>query len=450
MATKPRILIVDDELVVRESLREWFAEDGYTVGAASNGREALQTVQQGPWDIMLIDIKMPGMDGLELQRKLKDVTPDAVVVIMTAYASVDTAVQALKEGAYDYITKPFDPEDLQRIVDKATERQQLVRENEQLKERIAAATADEDDLVGTSPEIEQVRSLVRSVAPTDTTVLVTGESGTGKELVARAIHRASPRRAMPLVIANCAGLPEGLIESELFGHERGAFTGAQYRRKGKFELADGGTIFFDEIGDISAKTQIDLLRVLEDRKITRVGGNQSQEVDFRVIAATNRNLQDMVSQGSFRLDLYYRLNVFNITLPPLRVRRGDLELLAHHFLQRSAREMGRPARSFSPEAMRLLQSYDWPGNVRELQNVVERAVVLQRGEIVQAGDLPLNPSAAPPVDTSLSLEDVERTHIQRVLDQFEGNVSRAARALGIDRVTLYNKIRRYDLRRTTD
>jgi DNA-binding NtrC family response regulator len=450
MATKPRILIVDDELVVRESLREWFAEDGYAVGAASNGREALQMVQQGLWDIMLIDIKMPGMDGLELQRKLKDVTPDAVVVIMTAYASVDTAVQALKEGAYDYITKPFDPEDLQRIVDKATERQQLVRENEQLKERIAAATADEDDLVGTSPEMEQVRSLVRSVAPTDTTVLVTGESGTGKELVARAIHRASPRRSMPLVIANCAGLPEGLIESELFGHERGAFTGAQYRRKGKFELADGGTIFFDEIGDISAKTQIDLLRVLEDRKITRVGGNQSQEVDFRVIAATNRNLQDMVSQGSFRLDLYYRLNVFNITLPPLRIRRGDLELLAHHFLQRSAREMGRPARSFSPEAMRLMQTYDWPGNVRELQNVVERAVVLQRGEVVQVSDLPLNAAAAPAVDTSLSLEDVERTHIQRVLDQFEGNVSRAARALGIDRVTLYNKIRRYDLKRSND
>ncbi|MFA6108195.1 MAG: sigma-54 dependent transcriptional regulator [Candidatus Latescibacterota bacterium] len=450
MARKPRLLVVDDEQVVRESLREWFAEDGYTVAAAASGREALQAVTQAPWDILLIDIKMPGMDGLELQRKLKEVTPDAVIVIMTAYASVDTAVQALKDGAYDYITKPFDPEELERIVTKAAERQQLLRENQQLKEQIAAATDGTDELIGRSPELEQVRTLVRSVAPTDTTVLITGESGTGKELVARAIHRASPRRAMPLVVANCAGLPEGLIESELFGHERGAFTGAQYRRKGKFELADGGTIFFDEIGDISPKTQIDLLRVLEDKQITRVGGNQTLAVDFRVIAATNRNLAEAVAQGSFRLDLYYRLNVFSITLPPLRIRRSDLELLARHFLERSAREMGRPARGFSPEALALLTGYDWPGNVRELQNVIERAVVLQRGELIQAADLPLSVPGTPPAAAALSLEEVEKRHIQQVLDQLGGNVSRAARVLGIDRVTLYNKIRRYDLRRATE
>jgi DNA-binding NtrC family response regulator len=447
MARKPRILVVDDEQVVRESLREWFAEDGYTVAVAASGREALQAVGQAPWDILLVDIKMPGMDGLELQRRLKEITPDALVIIMTAYASVDTAVQALKDGAYDYVAKPFDPEELERLVGKAIERQQLMRENQQLKEQIAAADGT-DELIGRSPEIEQVRALVTSVAPTDTTVLITGENGTGKELVARIIHRASPRRTMPLVVANCAGLPEGLIESELFGHERGAFPGAQYRRKGKFELADGGTLFLDEIGDLNPKTQIDLLRVLEERRITRVGGTEDLPVDFRVIAATNRNLTEAVAEGSFRQDLYYRLNVFCIILPPLRARPADLEPLARHFLERSAREMGRPARDFSPEALELLAGYGWPGNVRELQNAIERAVVLQRGEMIQIADLPLAVSDLP--STTLSLEEVEKRHIQQVLDQLDGNVTRAARALGIDRVTLYNKIRRYDLRRSAD
>jgi DNA-binding NtrC family response regulator len=449
MATKPRILIVDDEKVVRESLFDWFTEDGYQVDTADSGRQALQQLQESTCDILLVDIKMPGMDGLELQRKVKQIAPEAVIIIMTAYASVDTAVQALKEGAYDYITKPFDPDDLERLVNKAAERQQLVRENVQLKEQLVAVSEGDGELIGTSSGIEKVREMIQHVGNTDTTVLIVGESGTGKELVARGIHHTSARRHMPLVTINCAGLPEGLIESELFGHEKGAFTGAQYRRKGKFELADGGSIFFDEIGDISPKTQIDLLRVLEEKTITRVGGTQDLPIDFRVIAATHRNLMQAVEQDLFRLDLFYRLNVFTISIPPLRERRSDIPLLARHFLAKSAREMSRPASSISPAAMQLLTDYAWPGNVRELENAIERAVVLQREEEIQIEDLPLTPSASPPPTTAgeLSLEEMERHHIQQVLDRMSGNVSKAARTLGIDRVTLYNKIRKYDLKR---
>jgi len=449
MTTKPHILIVDDEKVVRESLFDWFTEDGYQVETADSGRQALQRLQESICDILLVDIKMPEMDGLELQRKVKQIAPEAVIIIMTAYASVDTAVQALKGGAYDYITKPFDPDDLERIVNKAAERQQLVRENVHLKEQLVAVSQGEEELIGTSSGIEKVRQMIQHVGATDTTVLVTGESGTGKELVARAIHRVSGRRHMPLVTVNCAGLPEGLIESELFGHEKGAFTGAQYRRKGKFELADGGSIFFDEIGDISPKTQIDLLRVLEEKTITRVGGTQTLPVDFRVVVATHRDLAQAVEQDLFRLDLFYRLNVFTISIPPLRERRSDIPLLARHFLSKSAREMGRPASHISSAAMKLLTDYPWPGNVRELQNAIERAVVLQREEEIQTEDLPLTPPTTPPTTSAdeLSLEEMERHHIQQVLDRMSGNVSKAARALGIDRVPLYNKIRKYSLKR---
>ena len=445
MPTEPRILVVDDEQVVRESLCEWFAEDGFPVESAASAREALQKVQEAAWDIFLIDIRMPGMDGLELQRKIREIAPDAVVIIITAYGTVDTAVRALKEGAYDYVTKPIDPDDLERIVNKAAERQQLVRENQQLKEKIQAFSGQEmAEIVGESAEIQQVREMIRTVAQTDATVLVFGESGTGKELVARAIHRASARRHMPLVTINCAGLPEGLVESELFGHEKGAFTGAEYRRKGRFELGDGGTIFFDEIGDISPKTQIDLLRVLEEKRFTRVGGNQLIEVDFRVIAATHRDLDELVHQEKFREDLYYRIKVFSIVLPSLRQRRSDIPLLARHFLEKSAAAMGRQACRFSRKAMQMLMEYEWPGNVRELENAIERAVVLQQGDEIQLEDLPVKqPAATAP--GSLSLSELEKHHIRAVLWQMGGNISRAARALEIDRVTLYNKIRKYGL-----
>jgi DNA-binding NtrC family response regulator len=452
MEEKPRILVVDDEQVVRESLFEWFTEDGYPVDMAEDAREAIRKLQAASWDILLVDIKMPGMDGMELQQKIKEIDPGAIVVIMTAYASVDTAVRALKEGAFDYVTKPFDPDDLQQIVNRAAEHQKLSKANHGLHEKVETLSSEDmPEIVGDSPGINEVKELIRTVAGTDATVLIIGDSGTGKELVAKAIHQESPRRAMPLVTAHCAGLPEGLVESELFGHERGAFTGAEYKRKGKFELADGGTIFFDEVGDIGLKTQIDLLRVVEEKTFTRLGGTQPIKVDFRVIAATNRDLTKAVAQEQFRMDLFYRLNVFSIKLPPLKDRASDIPLLAQYFLEKSAKAMNRQATRIHNRAIQRLMSYDWPGNVRELENAIERAVVIQKGEEILADDLPLSRQEVamtpkPPSEAE-SLAEHEKYYIQDVLNRTEGNVSRAARILQIDRVTLYNKIRKYQLKR---
>jgi two-component system response regulator HydG len=440
-----RILVVDDEEVVRESLRSWFEEEGYAVETAAGGREALARLAERPWDLFILDIKMPGMDGLELQHRIRDAFPNAVIIIMTAYASVDTAVRAMKEGAHDYITKPFDPEDLDRVVKNALERRDLEQENTRLKKNIEEMWQFAE-IVGVSQPMTELLATISTVAEADSTVLIRGESGTGKELVARAIHAHSRRRYMPIVIVNCGALPEGILESELFGHERGAFTGAQYRRKGKFELADGGTVFLDEIGDVSPKTQMDLLRVLEEKAIYRVGGNQRIPVDFRVVSATNRDLEAMVADRSFREDLYYRLNVFTIRIPPLRERREDIPLLAAHFLDRFCRAMNKMPKEFSPGAMRLLSQYEWPGNVRELQNAIERAVVISKGDQIEAGDLPLSGTAAAEPGAR-TLADAERQHIEAVLAETDWNISRASRVLDIDRVTLYNKIRRYGLQR---
>ncbi len=440
-----RILVVDDEEIVRDSLRAWFEMEGYVVGVAPGGKEALTFLAEGHWDLFILDVKMPGMDGLELQRRIREAFPLAVIIIMTAYASVDSAVQAMKEGAHDYISKPFDPDDLERVVRNALARRDLEEENRRLKTNIEQMWRF-DEIVGRSSPIQEVLDLIRSVAETDSTVLVRGESGTGKELVARAIHAHSRRRYMPIVIVNCGALPDGVVESELFGHERGAFTGAQYQRKGKFELADGGSIFLDEIGDVSSKTQMVLLRVLDERMITRVGGNRTISVDFRMIAATNRDLEAMVAEGTFREDLYYRLNVVTIRMPSLRERKEDIPLLTEHFLERYLRAMSRPPLVFAPEAMDLLLRHDWPGNVRELQPAVERAVVLCRGSRIEPTDLPFAgaPAAGPGGRT---LADAERVHVEGVLREAKWNISQAARALDIDRVTLYNKIRRYGLQR---
>jgi DNA-binding NtrC family response regulator len=439
-----RILIVDDEAIVRESLGNWFRESGYTVDVAASGREALQKLAEATYDIFLVDIKMPGMDGLQLQRRIREIAPEAALIIMTAYASVETAVEAMKQGAYDYIVKPFDPDQLEHIIRNAVERKQLVAENVRLRERIHEMTLVHE-IIGRSPAIQRVLEQIRLVAPSETTVLIRGESGTGKELVARAIHANSPRRYMPIVIVNCGALAEGVIESELFGHEKGAFTGAHYRRKGKFELADGGTLFLDEIGDISVKTQVDLLRVLEEKTIYRVGGNTAIPVDFRLIVATNKDLEAMVAEGKFREDLYYRINVFSIILPPLRERREDIPLLAEHFLKKFAQSMNKPVLGFSSAAMALLQQYDWPGNVRELQNAIERAVLVCRGQEIRPEDLPLLVNEARGRAPAKTLADVERQHIAQVLRETNWNISRAARWLGIDRVTLYNKIKKYHL-----
>jgi len=443
--TTARLLIVDDELVVRDSLGKWFVSEGYQVRAVESARQALEALARESFDVALIDIKMPGMDGMELQNRLRELDPDLLLIIMTGYASVETAVQALKRGAYDYITKPFDPDELAHLLTKALEHRQAKREVARLRENLEEI-APPTELIGQGPAMKKVQELIQMVAPTDATVLIAGESGTGKELVARAIHNLSPRRTMPMVVIHCGALTETLLESELFGHERGAFTGAQYRKKGKFEVADGGSVFLDEISDISLKTQTDLLRVLQEKEIVRVGGTQPLEVDFRCITATNRDLEALVKEGTFRPDLYYRLNVFRIALPPLRARREDIPLLADHFLRKYATAMNRPVPRLSAGVLDLLLSYDWPGNVRELENAIERALVIGRGEEVQPSDFPFQLHPAEP-RAGRRLDDVERAHIEQVLEETNWNLSRAARILDIDRTTLYNKLHRYGLKR---
>jgi len=448
MNSKGSILIVDDEAVVRDSLGKWFGEEGYAVETAATAREALLKLPAQRWDLALVDIKMPGMDGLELQRKVHEVDPQIIIIIMTGYASVETAVQALKNGAYDYIMKPFDPDDLSHVISKALEHRSVQQENLRLRENLEALQCVE--LVGQSAAMQNVLELVRTVAPADTTVLITGDSGTGKELVARAIHNLSPRRFMPMVAIHCGALTETLLESELFGHEKGAFTGAQYRKKGKFEVAEGGTVFLDEISDISLKTQTDLLRVLQEKEITRVGGTQTLKVDFRAVAATNKDLEAKVAEGTFRPDLFYRLNVFEIRVPPLRERREDIALLADHFVQKFSRAMNKPFSSISRPAVELLTQYDWPGNVRELENAIERAMVVGHGPEIQSTDLPLKLNHTSVIPSSQTLEDVEREHILKVLEGCHWNQSMAARVLKIDRVTLYNKIKKYGFRKASE
>lgn len=439
------ILIVDDERSVRDSLTKWFREFDYTVESAADATETLKMLKPGRWDIALLDVKLPGMDGLELNRRLREIDPDITTIMITAYASVDTAVKSLKDGADDYVTKPIDPDYLVHLVTKIGVRKRLQTENVQLKERIQELY-EYDQIIGESSAILRVHELVRAVAPTDTTVMIRGESGTGKELIARSIHSASPRRFFPIITINCGALTPGLTESEFFGHEKGAFTGAVYRRKGKLEMANTGTVFLDEIGNIDAKTQSDLLRVIETKQFTRVGGNEIIKVDFRLICATNRNLERAVEDGQFREDLYYRLNVFSVQVPPLRERRSDIPLLAEHFLKKLASSMNKAITGFAEDALTMLTNHDWPGNVRELHNAIERAVVVAEGPLVAASCLPiLNGKASTRFD--MSMESVEKDHIQKVLDQSSGNVTHAADILQIDRTTLYHKIEKYGLRR---
>jgi two-component system response regulator HydG len=441
VSEKGRILIVDDEAVVRDSLCRWFGDEGYEVGTAESASEALKRVAESTWDLALLDIKMPGTDGIELQRRLHEIEPDLLVIIMTGYASVETAVQALKDGAYDYVTKPFDPDDIAHSVKNALSHRKVKEENVRLKESVAEA-ARPADIVGRSAAMARVYQAIETVGPTETAVLVTGESGTGKELVARAIHAASPRRYNPLVAIHCGALTDTLLESELFGHEKGAFTGAQYRKKGKFEVAEGGTVFLDEIGDISLKTQTDLLRVLQEKEITRVGSTRPIKVDFRCVAATNRKLEALVEEGSFRADLFYRLNVFRIEIPPLRERRDDVPLLVESFIRRFCVAMNKRIEGVAPAAMRALQEYDWPGNVRELENAIERAMVLVSGPELGEEHFTLRrpqPAGSGPT----TLEEVERAHILKTLESCGGNKTRTAIALHIDRVTLHNKLKKY-------
>jgi len=439
------ILVVDDERSVRDSLRKWFIESGYETDSAADANEALEKLKKREWDVIFLDIRLPGMDGMELQKRIKDITPKTVVVMITAYASVETAVQSLKEGAYDYITKPIDPNYLTHLVNKIAQERQLLSENIQLKERIQELF-EVDQIIGESQAMLKVFELIKAVAPTDTAVMIRGESGTGKELIARSIHSSSSRRFHPIITVNCGGLSEGLLESEFFGHEKGAFTGALYRRKGKFEMADGGTIFLDEIGHIGMKTQMDLLRVLETKQFTRVGGNEVIQTDFRLVCATNRDLEQAVKEGDFREDLYYRLNVFSIFIPPLRERRIDIQLMAEYFLKRLTASMSKQIRGFTPESMELLKKYNWPGNVRELKNAIERAIVVGKGSYISVGDLPI-PSSSKLSPEDRSLEAIEKSHIYNILEELGWNITHAADALKIDRSTLYSKIEKYGLRK---
>jgi len=446
MGKREKILIVDDEKIVRESLYHWFEEDNYEVDTAEDGETALQKYEKGKYDILLVDMKMPGMSGLDLLTKVKEIDKDALVILITAFASVPTAITALKNGAFDYITKPVDPDELAHIVNKALEQQALKIENIQLKENIDEIIKP-DNLIGESYQMRKVYELVYSVAITDTTVIIRGESGTGKELVAKAVHINSSRKYFPIITVNCGALSESLLESELFGHEKGSFTGAQFKRKGKFEMADRGTIFLDEIGSISPKMQVELLRVIEKKQFNRVGGNELIKSDFRVITATNEPLEELVKAGKFREDLYYRLNVFTIVIPPLRERRDDIPLLVNFFIKKFSTAMNKKVKTVSKEALDFLMNYNWPGNVRELENAIERAMVVGKSNSIMVEDLPFHLSSNNFAlnDDVKSLAAMERKFILNTLNENGWNISKTAQILEIDRVTLYNKINKYNL-----
>jgi len=442
---KVKILVVDDEAIVRESLGDWFKDAGYQVFTAESGHEALEVIEREKPGIMIADLVMPSMDGIELMKRAKVQQPGIEVIIITAYASIPTAIAAMKEGAYDYIEKPFSPERAELLVEKLSEYRELVEENISLRQRLEDHYRFEN-IITKSPKMQRLIELIKVVGKSNATVLITGESGTGKELVARAIHSQSHRHNKPFIAVSCAALPESLLESELFGHEKGSFTGAYTQKKGKFEFANGGALFLDEIGEMSANIQVHLLRVLEEKEFTRVGGNEPIRVDVRVISATNKDLRKAIEKQEFREDLYYRLNVVNIELPPLRERKEDIPLLAEHFLNKFASENRKEVTGFSPDAMEFLLDYDWPGNVRELENAIERAVILAEDSLITIADLPQkNLSLAYSTTPRKALKEVEKEHILNVLRETGENYSEAARILGVSRMTLYKKAKEYGL-----
>jgi DNA-binding NtrC family response regulator len=441
-----KILIVDDEMVMRESLSAWLQRDGHNVQTAESGEEALAKIEKTRFDILIMDIKMEGMSGLEVLRHVQENDPDVFVVMITAYGSISTAIEAMKNGAFDYLLKPFDPEELGVLIEKIIAHRNQAKENLFLREDHKERTRFES-MIGQSPPMQAVFETVMDVAPVESTVLITGETGTGKGLAAKAIHTNSPRRDGPFVVVNCGAIPEHLMESELFGHQKGAFTDAWETKKGRLELAHCGTLFLDEIGEISMRMQIDLLRVLEDRVFYRVGGLQPIEADFRVVAATNRDIGTEIKKGNFREDLYYRLNVVAFKMPPLRKRKEDIPLLAEHFLRRFTRETNKSMDRVDRGALDEMMLHEWPGNVRELENAIERAVVVGKGRHVQAGDLPFVMPDVCREPSSESMQAVEKSHIAKILQANQWNVARSAKILEIDRSTLYSKIKRYDLRR---
>ena len=448
------ILVVDDDDAHRGMLRTMLRSWGYTVEEATDGDEAVDLVREKSFDAVLTDVRMARMDGIHALKNILEYNPALPVVLMTAYSSVETAVEALRLGAYDYLVKPLDFEALRHALEKAIEHSRLSVENRELRRQLSDA-ATRPGILGRSAPIHAMQEIIATVAPTEATVLITGESGTGKELVARALHCASARAEKPLVTVNCAALAENLLESELFGHEKGSFTGADRRREGRFAQANGGTLFLDEIGEMPLTLQSKLLRALQQGEVQRVGADAAITVDVRIIAATNRDLREEVAQKRFREDLYFRLNVICIEVPPLRDRAEDIPVLAAHFLERFASRNRKNVRGFSPQALACMLRYAWPGNVRELENAVERAVILCNGDLITERELPLVVTGPAPVDerqpeadaslAGLPLDTVERRAIEETLRQTGDNKSEAARQLGITRATLHNKLRKYGL-----
>ena len=452
MSEKPRILVVDDEESHRIMLRAVLKEEGYEVSEASDGTEAVKAVEQEPFDLILMDIRMRTMDGIEALGEIRKISPLVPVLIMTAYASVKTAVEALKAGAFDYLTKPLDTDELKILIEKALEIYHLRAENVALKERLGDRF-NFSKIIGRSPRMKEVFDTLSLVAPTDATVLILGESGTGKELVANSIHHNSPRASQSFIKVSCAALPETLLEGELFGHEKGAFTGAIARREGRFQLAHRGTIFLDEVGEMSVTTQTKLLRVLQEKEFEPLGSTRTVKADVRVIAASNKDLEREVKEGRFREDLFYRLNVVPVSLPPLRERKDDIPALAAHFFAIYRDKNRKELKDISGKAMDLLTRYDWPGNIRELENGIERAVILARGEIIAPADLPPIIQALSKdreiqglnLPSGISIQEVEKALILKTLEDTGGNRSRAAEILGINRRTLQNKLKEYGI-----
>jgi DNA-binding NtrC family response regulator len=453
MKQEPRkaisVLVVDDEQIMQDSCSRILVKEGYNVSTADCGEAALEQCDRESYDLVLLDLKMPGMGGIKTLSRLKEMDPGITILIMTGYPSIETAVRAIKLGAYDYITKPFTPDALRFAINRALERKHLIVENQHLRHQLKAKN-ETDVIIGQSQAMRNIYELVRRTAPTDSTVLITGESGTGKELIARAIHNYSLRDEKEFITVDCSALVETLLESELFGHVKGSFTGAIQAKYGSFELANGGTFFFDEIGNLSLDIQAKLLRVIQEKEIKPVGSERTIKVDVRIIAATNKNLRRAIAQKTFREDLYYRLNVVPIHISPLRERKEDIPLLVHHLLKKFNRKRETPITRVEPETMKLLVGHEWPGNVRELENAIERALILEDGDTLLPRCFPWfvehkQAKAMAPTGKVYSLEELEKQHIERVLKETKGHRGQTASLLGIDRKTLYQKIKKYRL-----
>jgi DNA-binding NtrC family response regulator len=440
-----KVLVVDDEAIMRDSIRDWLTDSGYEVLTAENADEALEIIEREKPGVAVIDLVLPGADGLELLKKARQISPNIQVIIVTAYSSVHTAITAIKEGAYDYIEKPFPPEKVELLVSKLVERQNLLEENQSLRQKLEDKYSFEN-IVARSARMQKIIEMIQVVANSNAPVLISGESGTGKEMVARAIHSQSPRKNKPFIAVSCVALPENLLESELFGHESGAFTGAQTQRKGKMEAANNGTLLLDEVGDLYHNIQVHLLRALEEKSFCRVGGNEPIMADIRFISTTTKDIKASIESGLFKEDLYYRLSVVKIDLPPLRERKDDIPILADMFLRKFSAENQKKIDGFTSESHDFLLRYDWPGNIRELENAIERAIILAKGRLIEVADLTQQSLYIPHKTTvGKSMRDMEKNHILNVLIEVGGNCSEAARLLGISRMTLYNKIKAYDL-----